>query len=79
MRPISESALEIVSERPSAVQETFSSAKKVSLPLETCDDEADATALTKGLACVWRRVVREKGRGLNTEGKVGLRKWEKKW
>jgi len=75
LRPISESALEMVSERPSEVQETFCSAKKVSLALEACDDEDDATALTKG------RVdeVREKGRGLNREGKVGLRKWEKKW
>lgn len=79
MRPISESALEMVSERPSEVQETFSSAKKVSLPLEACDDEGDATALTKGIACVWRGVIRENGRGLNTEGKVGLRKWEKNW
>jgi len=69
----------MVSERPSEAQETFCSAKKVSLPLEPCGDEDDATALTKVLACVWRGVVREKGRGLRREGKVGLRKWEKKW
>ena len=69
----------MVSERPSELHETFSSAKKVSLPLEPCDDD-DATALTKVLVCAWRGVVIEKKRGLNREGKVGARlKWEKKW
>lgn len=62
----------MVSERPSELHETFSSAKKVSLPLEPCAaDDDDATALTKVLVCAWRGVVGEKGRGLNRVGKVG--------
>lgn len=46
-----ESAREMVSERPSELHKTFSSAKKVSLPLESSGGGEDARALPKALIC----------------------------
>lgn len=74
---MSERPRERVSESPSELQRTCSSAKKVSLPLEEASGEEEEEEATSR-DCVWRGRVRGMKRGLklNREGEVALRREE---